>query len=304
MPTAVAEREQYRWIPMTCPLCEKRASKRLGRRGGAAHRSSLGIECAIWQCGDCGLIFPDPMPIPNSIDSHYEEPDDYFKEHVPEEKTAGYEGILSTIEALGVGPGRLLDIGAGRGEALIAAKRRGWEAVGLEPSAPFARAARANSGAEVLEAKIEERPFPEESFDAVTLGAVLEHVFNPREVLSEINRVLRKGGILWLDVPNEGGAFYVLGNLYQRLRGRDWVVNLSPTFPPYHVFGFTPRSLHKLLAVTGFKSLKFETYPAPMVLETQDAPVSGGMRAVAQALLSAGSALGAGSYMDVWASKS
>lgn len=304
MAVAAAEREQYQWIPMTCPLCEKRPSKQLGRRGGAAHRMNLGIECAIWQCGGCGLIFPDPMPVPNSLDSHYKEPEDYFKEHILEEKTAVYESVLTTIEGLGVKPGRLLDIGAGRGEALVAAKRRGWEAVGLEPSPPFAHAARENSGAEVLEAKIEERPFPEESFDAVTLGAVLEHVFNPREVLSEINRVLRKGGILWLDVPNEGGAFYVLGNLYQRLRGRDWVVNLSPTFPPYHVFGFTPRSLRKLLSVTGFHPLKFQTYPAPLVLETQDSPVSGGMRTAAQALLRAGSALGAGSLMDVWASKS
>jgi hypothetical protein len=36
---------------------------------------------------------------------------------------------------------------------------------------------------------------------------------------------------------------------------RNWVVNLAPTFPPYHVFGFGPRSLRALLA-------KYQLHPA------------------------------------------
>jgi SAM-dependent methyltransferase len=44
-------------------------------------------------------------------------------------------------------------------------------------------------------------PFSDGEFDAVLTSEVLEHVFNPDEFLSEINRVLRNGGVLLLTVP-------------------------------------------------------------------------------------------------------
>lgn len=46
-----------------------------------------------------------------------------------------------------------------------------------------------------------EFPFQDKSFDSVLCNQVLEHVFNPREFLSEINRVLKPGGKLLLTVP-------------------------------------------------------------------------------------------------------
>jgi SAM-dependent methyltransferase len=47
-------------------------------------------------------------------------------------------------------------------------------------------------------------PFPDESFDTVTLMEVIEHVANERLVLSEIARVLRLGGRLLLTTPHAG----------------------------------------------------------------------------------------------------
>ena len=44
-------------------------------------------------------------------------------------------------------------------------------------------------------------PISDGEFDAVLTSEVLEHVFNPDEFLSEINRVLRDGGVLLLTVP-------------------------------------------------------------------------------------------------------
>ena len=64
---------------------------------------------------------------------------------------------------------------------------------------------------------------------------------------------MRPGGFVMLDVPNEKGLFFKAGNLYQKARGRRWCVNLAPTFSPFHVFGFSPRSLRKLLAKHGLE---------------------------------------------------
>jgi SAM-dependent methyltransferase len=299
----ITHTHQYIWREQQCPICARTNPRLVGRRGGAAHRLGLGVTSFIYRCRGCGLIFPNPMPVPSNIGEHYGDAEEYFVEHSFDGKLAGYERVLDSLAALGAKPGRLLDIGAGRGELLRAALMRGWDAVGLEPAPDFARVARQCSGAVIVEAKLEERPFPEHSFDAVTLGAVLEHVFNPVELLTEINRVLRPGGMLWLDVPNEAGMFYMLGNLYQRLRLRDWVVNLSPTFPPYHVFGFTPRALRALLLSTGFRVAKLKTYATRAVIETHESPVPGYLRRPVGWMLRLGELTGAGTYMDAWAVK-
>jgi len=46
-------------------------------------------------------------------------------------------------------------------------------------------------------------PFNSEEFDIVTCFEVIEHVFKPAETLAEINRVLKKGGELYITAPNK-----------------------------------------------------------------------------------------------------
>lgn len=44
-------------------------------------------------------------------------------------------------------------------------------------------------------------PFMNESFDAVIVQAVLEHVLDPQRVVAEITRVLRLGGLVYAETP-------------------------------------------------------------------------------------------------------
>lgn len=47
-------------------------------------------------------------------------------------------------------------------------------------------------------------PYPDNHFDAVILSEVIEHLnFNPLPVLQEINRILKKDGILYITTPNQ-----------------------------------------------------------------------------------------------------
>lgn len=112
----------------------------------------------------------------------------------------------------------MLDIGAGRGKLLLSAKSDGWKVVGIETSPRFAGVAEKYSGVEVRRAPLEQCGFASDSFDVVILGAVLEHLYNPDEVMREVARVLRRGGILYVDVPNEEGLYFRMGNLYEKLR--------------------------------------------------------------------------------------
>ena len=84
----VLSNEMYHWIPQECPTCEVPPRRFLGRRGGAAHRAGLGVESKVWRCGRCGLIFPNPMPIPvKGLEQHHAvDPGEYFEHHELEQK--------------------------------------------------------------------------------------------------------------------------------------------------------------------------------------------------------------------------
>lgn len=298
-------KEAYRWLPQACPICEVPPTKFIGRRGGAAHRESLGVECDVWRCGKCGLVFPNPMPVPvGGMEQHYGvPPDDYFEQHDTDERGAAAAGILRRAEELMGGTGRLLDIGAGRGELLRAARERGWSATGIEPSEPFARHAASYSGAEIRREAVEHCGFDADSFDVVVMGSVLEHLYNPDETVREIARILRPGGALYVDVPNEAGLYFRVGNLYQKARGRDWVVNTAPTFSPYHVFGYNPGSLRALLAKHGLRPKVWQVYAGQSMVPARGGALGAFERLAAQVITAASSMGNLGTYIETWAVK-
>ena len=98
-------RDGYRWLAQDCPVCRVPPSKYLGRRGGVAHRAGLGVECEVWRCGSCGLIFPNPMPVPvGGVEQHYAlDPASYFRHHDSERKLAGARQGLMHAELLAGG---------------------------------------------------------------------------------------------------------------------------------------------------------------------------------------------------------
>jgi hypothetical protein len=126
----------YRWEPQRCPICETSSISFVGKRGGRAHRAGLGVEGEIWKCKRCKLVFPNPMPIPiNGLTQHYAvEANNYFQHHDIDMKGQFAVTMLKKAEELIGGRGRILDVGAGRGELLKIARERGWEAVGIESS--------------------------------------------------------------------------------------------------------------------------------------------------------------------------
>lgn len=107
--------------------------------------------------------------------------------------------------------GRVLDVGCGDGTVLGQAARDGWSLFGVELSPLAAREAR-RRGLRPVRADLEggRLPIRAASFDVVVCYDVLEHLFDPMSLLSEIHRVLRPGGTALLCVPN---AF----NLFNRL---------------------------------------------------------------------------------------
>jgi SAM-dependent methyltransferase len=148
-------------------------------------------------------------------------------------------------QAIGRGK-RVLDLGC-RSGALTRHFLEGNEVVGLDiDRAALAKAAQL--GIETVVADVEQPlPFPDSSFDAVVAGELLEHLRFPGEVVAEIRRVLRPGGVLAGSVPN---AF----NVQNRLR---FLRGLPPERDPTHLHLFRPQDLRDLLAAFDDVRLRF-----------------------------------------------
>jgi SAM-dependent methyltransferase len=138
-------------------------------------------------------------------------------------------------------PGRLLDIGAGRGRFVAEARAAGWYAHGIEPSLRGVEGARA-IGVDLQRAGIDDAEVAAGSLDAATLWHVLEHLDEPGAALARVAGWLRPGGLLLVGVPN-------LGSAQARVGGARWY-HLDV---PRHRTHFTVAGLEALLRSSGLE---------------------------------------------------
>ena len=126
-------------------------------------------------------------------------------------------------------PGRrLADLGGGTGNYSAALRDEdGFEPLVVDVSRPMLERAAAK-GLATLEADVQELPFPDASFDAVTLISMIHHVPDRRAAFAEARRVLRPGGRLAHKgfVREQGDVFWPL-DYFPSTRG--W---FEPTHPP------------------------------------------------------------------------
>lgn len=91
--------------------------------------------------------------------------------------------------------------------------------------------------------------FENESFDLITMVAVLEHVFDPLRVINEINRILKKGGVYIVEVPNIAFIRYRF-NLFFGIRPR---TSWGYGWDGGHLHYFTIKDFKHLLESKGFE---------------------------------------------------
>ena len=136
-------------------------------------------------------------------------PDEYPKLAAVEDRMGYFRALHGRLEQALVGrlgaSAAILDAGCGTGGLIrrLAPQHPGWTWTALDASplaCDFARS-RVSAGVSVVEAAVEQLPFPDASFDAVVSADELYHVDDDLAALREFRRVLRPGGCVVINVP-------------------------------------------------------------------------------------------------------
>jgi 2-polyprenyl-3-methyl-5-hydroxy-6-metoxy-1,4-benzoquinol methylase len=207
----------------------------------------------------CGLLWLDPRPIEQDLHLAYQQ---YFTHGDRDGKSTAagklrtllYQGYraVSVIPQLVTGlrksiiqmeqmflddlpRGKLLDVGCGDGLFLNRMRKLGWTVDGLDVDAKAIENAKNKYGLTLHRGDLRSARFPENSFDAVTLSHVIEHVPDPVALLLEARRIAKPGAHLVLTTPNNAS----LG--HQKFQAA-WL-GLDP---PRHLQVFSLRALEQL----------------------------------------------------------
>lgn len=102
---------------------------------------------------------------------------------------------------------KILSVGSGWRGLVVAAAKMGAKAFGLEPDREKVEISKLRASlhgikADFYVAKGEVMPFKNNTFDVVECSSVLEHVDDPKKVIEEMIRVLKPGGICYINAPN------------------------------------------------------------------------------------------------------
>jgi 2-polyprenyl-3-methyl-5-hydroxy-6-metoxy-1,4-benzoquinol methylase len=289
-----------------CPSCNEKKAKFLGMRGGKFQREGLGIASKIFQCANCSLIYPNPFPFPESLESLYGDTDDYFsKKDSWEVRSKSYESLVQDFinridsEAKTI---ELLDIGAGRGEFCQAAiSFSNVKCTGIEVSEGSIRYAK-ERGIALYQKSLNDLIDEGKTYDGICLNAVLAHVHEPGTFFEETTKLLKKGGYIYIDTPNEPNLLTIIGNSLNKLVGKKSIFNLNPTWQPYAVYGFNKQALTMLCKKNNIEIENIVVHGDPVI------PLAGGLSDKAKSLLGISiqklaNLLSLGTNMYVWGKK-
>ncbi len=229
-----------------CVLCDRSRGRTLYEVESAAE-AFKNRKFEIVRCHDCGLVSTQPRLSEEGLRDCY--PEAYYSKDRLRLKSFLEDDVpwlrrADRLEKYSRG-GSILDIGCGSGGFLGSLDVRRWQKYGVEISPVPAESARRRFNIHVFVGDLQEANFLDDQFDVITLWHVLEHLPNAFEVLKEIKRILKKGGVLLMAVPN-------FESLERKLTKDKWYHFDIPR----HLFHFSPETIGKMLCKADFKILK------------------------------------------------
>lgn len=248
-----------------CPSCE---STDIEHVISVKDYSVSGKTFPIWNCRSCFLRFTQDIPEMAEMPVYYQF-DDYIshtetksglvnqlyhlvRQFTLKQKKNLIEKVTRKRE------GNILDIGCGTGAFLETMQSAGWKTLGLEPDAAarekaISRHIKVLSSAHLFEL--------DQTFEAITMWHVLEHVHDLHAYLRQIHSLLSNEGSFIVAVPNHTAKDQLAYQQY-------WAAYDVPR----HLYHFSPASLESIMKKHGFRLVKtlpmwFDSFYVSMLSE-------------------------------------
>lgn len=197
------------------------------------------------KCQSCGFVFLNPQPEESELKKYY--PATYWHES----KNRFEERFINFLCRLRFkriahykSAGHILDVGCGTGKFLSYFKNKGWEVHGQEIS-QFACLKAKKIIENICCQPLGQCSFAAHTFDVVILNNVFHQMLEPCRELKEIKRVLKKDGVLCLNVPDvESWQF--------KLTKEHWFCVDSPR----HLYFYSSKTIRLFLTQNGFQILE------------------------------------------------
>ena len=225
---------------------------------------------AVWHCNACMARFTQDVPGQEAIGTYYAS-ENYISHsdtqkgiinklyHLVRKRTLASKMNMIRKET-GKGFGNILDVGCGTGAFLHTMQQSGWKTTGLEPDETARAKARLLYNIEALPSnKIYD--LSHNSFDAITMWHVLEHVHQLHEYVEQLKNVLTENGRLFIAVPN-----------YTSSDAKVYKENWAAYDVPRHLYHFSPKSMKALMNLHGLevkkiKPMWFDSFYVSMLSE-------------------------------------
>ncbi len=259
-----------------CPICNyKKATNLLNLNCGNLDNSLLYQLVRIKACGKCGHVYNklSSFEITN-LEKYYNEEYAPINIHAVY-KTGGmpggdsplsverYKKLFDFIRPHIKKSFKILDVGCANGGFLNYLHKQGLHHLyGIDPTVKFVKNAKLKMGYNIKNGSADLIPFKDNTFDAIVIDNVIEHLVNPGKALREIKRVLTPGGMLYIGAPNAANyrkaSFEFLWFLFKE-----------------HIQHFDIRHIELLAAHEGFNLLNYREFNLPTTSSGLPIPAMG-----------------------------
>lgn len=243
-----------------CPICH--ATDIHWYNSNTDRRKGLPGKWDLWVCKQCSVLFMNPMPTKEELDTYYSS---YYldgdknkdsnkkisRRYVPRKlyyllrKFYHFlSGDVDPRDFIQIKEGEhILDYGCGNGTYLTYFHENGINIIGTEIADNPVRNCKKKGYKIVYIENLENLPFSENEFDIIYLMQVFEHIHLPHIFLDELHRIIKQTGEIYLAIPNYKSSWRYLFREY-------WI---SGWFSPFHLFHYDKQSIQKLANLHHFE---------------------------------------------------
>lgn len=228
-----------------CPICNTKERSFFLTR--------MGLD--IWKCSSCGHRYQHPRITFDKaceIYSNDKTASDIYTQPIQKNiDRVKYQYGVDLINQLNPpGHNRIMDFGCGTGGFLEVANEEGWKtSVGIDANDRYSDGYSNTKGIQFIQSNFEslDKESLGENYDCITMWNVLEHLFDLHNIITNLKRMLKHNGLLFIMVPN-------VESLATKL-----IREKSATFNWKHISHFSPNSLKKLMLMHDLECIHFET---------------------------------------------